>query len=596
MKTTLALRSFLLGTVFLSASPAAFAATFTWDGGGADGNFSSAANWTPNTAPGNLSAHIFNFGALVNPFQTTANHNFAGTPNPTSLTFTAALVHSMNITGNAIQYGTVASAVGPVNNSSFSQTLTAQSSVFKAVNFTGAGAALNVNQLSFRNDTTPLGYALTLNGAVGGTVTTLNITNGAPSIYSLIKADAGKWTIVSSAPYTGATTISGGTLEFQNSVSSSGITNNSALIFNNAGSQSYSNVIGGTGTLTKQGAGTFTLGGLNTYQGLTTISAGTLSASKIVVSGGNSNLGNAASAVTLGAAATQGTLSYTGNTDTYTRGLTIGGAGGGRLDVTTSGQTLTVGTGNVTGTGLFTVGGAGDTNITSNVTHTGGLTKMDAGKLTLAGTNTYTGATSVTGGVLAVNGSLANTSTTVGSTATLQGSGTIGGSVTVQNGGTLAAGNSIESLGTGALSFGNGSTFAYELQTNLFAGTPNLAGDLTYSTGTLDISVGSILTLTDLATSTALAYGSKLTLISYFGGWTSGELFTYNAATLNDGSTFTLGANQWRFDYDDLTGGPNFASNQVGAASFVTMTVIPEPRAALLGAIGLLALLRRRRA
>jgi 4-amino-4-deoxy-L-arabinose transferase-like glycosyltransferase len=41
-------------------------------------------------------------------------------------------------------------------------------------------------------------------------------------------------------------------------------------------------------------------------------------------------------------------------------GLWTGGAGGGRLDVTTSGQTLTVATGAVTGTGLVTVGGAGN--------------------------------------------------------------------------------------------------------------------------------------------------------------------------------------------------------------------------------------------
>jgi hypothetical protein len=150
-------------------------------------------------------------------------------------------------------------------------------------------------------------------------------------------------------------------------------------------------------------------------------------------------------------------------------------------------------------------------------------------------------------------------------------------------------------LGTGALSLENGSTFAYEFQTNLYGTSPNESADLTHSNGTLDITAGATITLSDLATSTTLALDSKFTLISYLGGWTVNELFTYNAATLDDGETFTLGANEWRFDYDDTDGGPNFTTDQTGATRFVTITVVPEPRAALLGGLGLIALLRRRR-
>jgi hypothetical protein len=115
-----------------------------------------------------------------------------------------------------------------------------------------------------------------------------------------------------------------------------------------------------------------------------------------------------------------------------------------------------------------------------------------------------------------------------------------------------------------------------------------------YSTGALDIAAGTTLTLTELASGT-LGIGSKLTLISYFGGWTSAELFTYDAATLADDSIFTLGANQWQFKYNDTTGGTNFSADQSGATSFVTMSVVPEPATALLSGIGILALLRRRR-
>jgi MYXO-CTERM domain-containing protein len=92
-----------------------------------------------------------------------------------------------------------------------------------------------------------------------------------------------------------------------------------------------------------------------------------------------------------------------------------------------------------------------------------------------------------------------------------------------------------------------------------------------------------------------LSNGSKLTLISYMGGWTSGEWFTYLGNPLADDSTFFLGSNEWKFDYNDTAGGGNFTGDQSGATSFVTMTVVPEPAAALLGGLGTLLLLRRRR-
>lgn len=238
--------------------------------------------------------------------------------------------------------------------------------------------------------------------------------------------------------------------------------------------------------------GTLTLSGANTYTGATTISAGTLSAGNIVVSGGSSNLGNATSAVTLGAASTQGTLSYTGSSAIYTRGFTIGGAGGGRLDVTTSGQTLQVDTGGVTGSGLFTVGGAGNTSIGANLTHTGGLTKADAGTLTLSGTNAFTGGVSVNGGILSFssqansgNGNLgslaaAKTITLGGGTLSYTGSATISSNnlalsvtansvlevtdsaATLRSGGTLSGTGQLTINGPGVVALGqNAANAAY---------------------------------------------------------------------------------------------------------------------------------------
>ncbi len=216
------------------------------------------------------------------------------------------------------------------------------------------------------------------------------------------------------------------------------------------------------------------------------------------------------------------------------------------------------------------------------------LIKTGAGTMVLTGTNTYSGTTQVNLGTLLINGnnSAATGTVTIASGAILGGTGSIGGAVNVT--GTLAPGASIESLGTGALNFATGSTFAYELDSS------TLNGDLLDSTGTLDIAPGAILTLTELAFGT-LANNSKLTLISYTGGWLNTELFTYLGGTLNNGDIIHLGSNQWQFDYNDNAGGSNHTSDQSGATRFVTMTVVPEPSAALLGALGLLPLLRRRR-
>ena len=64
----------------------------------------------------------------------------------------------------------------------------------------------------------------------------------------------------------------------------------------------------------------------------------------------------------------------------------------------------------------------------------------NGGATTVIGTNTYTGLTTVNGGLLSVNGSIAS-DVTVNAGGTLGGNGTVGN--TTINGGALAPGNSI---------------------------------------------------------------------------------------------------------------------------------------------------------
>jgi autotransporter-associated beta strand protein len=99
----------------------------------------------------------------------------------------------------------------------------------------------------------------------------------------LTKLGPNTLTLTGSNSYTGPTTVSGGTLQLGDGTSghdpslrTSGITDNSALVYNVAVSQTADYPISGTGTLTKYGTGTLTLGAPNSYAGSTVINQGTL--------------------------------------------------------------------------------------------------------------------------------------------------------------------------------------------------------------------------------------------------------------------------------------------------------------------------------
>jgi autotransporter-associated beta strand protein len=206
------------------------------------------------------------------------------------------------------------------------------------------------------------------------------------------------------------------------------------------------------------------------------------------------------------------------------------------------------------------------------------LTKVGARSLILGGNNTYTGATVVSAGTLLINGSLGGTSsTTVAAGAILGGSGTIANPVEIN--GALAAGTLIGTLSTGALTFNDGSSMIHEIDTAV------PGGDLIEVNGDLTINPLTTLTLTELAAGT-MAEGAKLTLISYSGTW-NGGVFSGFA----DDSTFSLGSNLWRIDYNDTSAGANGGIH----SNFATITVVPEPGAAMLVALVLPFFLRRRR-
>ena len=163
-------------------------------------------------------------------------------------------------------------------------------------------------------------------------------------------------------------------------------------------------------------------------------------------------------------------------------------AGGGRIKLSSHIPQLI--TGDSSGRLILSNGGGGviDTNgfntsidrafaDSNSSTFIGSLTKAGLGILTLSATHSYTGTTTVTGGTLLVQGSIATSSTSVESGATIGGSGT-SGALTILTGGNLApGGETTGTLNTGALTLQNGSNSQFQLGSS--SDRVNVSGALT---------------------------------------------------------------------------------------------------------------------
>jgi fibronectin-binding autotransporter adhesin len=220
------------------------------------------------------------------------------------------------------------------------------------------------------------------NGVVnGGNLLTIASTSTAPTTISAVISGAGGitdngaglLTLSASDTYSGATSITAGTLSLTGSLNGTNVATSSTGIV----SESSAGVIAGAGkTFTQGSSGTSTIAGANTYTGATSVNSGTLT-----VTG---TLGN--TAVTVGAA----TLNLNGASAISQSTLTVNNASG----------AVTENTANALG-------------------GTAALTQSN-GTVTLSSANNFSGSTSFSGGAL-----------------TLSNAGAIGSSALTMTGGTL---------------------------------------------------------------------------------------------------------------------------------------------------------------
>ena len=192
----------------------------------------------------------------------------------------------------------------------------------------------------------------------------------------------------------------------------------------------------GSVSLVKEGPGVLTLGGTNSYTGLTTINAGRLS----LLGGPNRIL--AGNDIII-----NGELNLRGSLQTY-NSVT----GGGRI--LTVGGTLMMGTGDSS----FTLGAE---IIDGGSMYYGSVVKVGTGTVEMTRNNSHKGATIVTNGTLFVNGSAPDSPHIVNNGGTLGGYGTVG-NVTVNSGGRIAPNGLAywSALHTKNLTLSTGATYA----------------------------------------------------------------------------------------------------------------------------------------
>jgi fibronectin-binding autotransporter adhesin len=365
----------LLACVAVTGPARLAVAQATWDGGGADANWATAANWVGDATPtfNNTLDVIF---------------NTAGAGNLTNWLGASRTIRSLTFNADADN------AIGvsfTTNGNTGAQTLTMGNTTDGATITVASGAAGNIALGSGANgQSLALAGNLAIDHAGGGTLTTRAISGS----FGVTKNGAGTWSMGSRAnSFSGGLTVNAGTVTLS------------------TGSTAGSNAFGGGLTVTG-GSVTFAASSVVDFTGGLTVTGGTLSAATAATYTGDTSISIGRVAVSVDNALSSGTLTLGSGavlaTDSTRRTLAnpivissnvqLGETGSrltlsGPIDLGNSTRTLTVENNPTNGNFATALSGV--------ISGTAGIVKQGSGILDLEnGGNTFTGDVSLNDGTL----------------------------------------------------------------------------------------------------------------------------------------------------------------------------------------------------